>query len=36
MERYQREEMVGWMMNGVNHNNRKGVKWMDEWIQEGA
>lgn len=29
MKAYQREEMVGGMMNGVNHNDRKGLKWTD-------
>lgn len=22
-------EMVDWMMNGVNHNDSKGLQWMD-------
>lgn len=21
--------MVDWMMNGVNHNDREGLQWMD-------
>lgn len=44
MKRYRTEEMVGWMMKGVNHNDRKGHKRMqgykkvlkgaDEWQRQ--
>lgn len=29
MRRHRREEMFGWMMNGVNRNDRKGLEWTD-------